>query len=684
MKISKVFIYPCIMAILALTMPLPAPAQDLSGRIDATINALRSTQNQDGSYGERAAQPESTAFVLLAFTSSPRRYTDADGPFVRKAAAWIAARQEASGAFPPSRTRGSLFTTAFCVLALEGVNRRRFAKVIELGRNHLTEQIQRDPQSLCADKETTFAVMLALAEVHPESLRAMRDLFDGSGDHDPYSLACRLLAGGERYNGDSLEAWLAALERGTPAAPSQQEMPGRSSATAAEHVFGLFAAARLCSRLERKDLAPERWADRLAAAAAGQFPGAENAGTSPNLDKGSTALLVVALSDCLASTANAARAAVSAAPASSQPPLPAKVAAPLALNEAIEQALAFLEKNQKDGKFGFMGFDDPGITAMALTAAIRASRLAGRAAPPAYVAAGLDYLDSLRKSDGSIYLTGLKTYVTSVSLMAFTDSGDPRYEQAIKAAQDFLILIQADEGEGYSMEEDAFYGGMGYGSDERPDLSNTQMALDALKSSGLDEKHQAFQKAISFLKKCQNVAEADPTEVVLSDGKKVVPGTDGGGIYYPGSSKADLEEIDEGVYVARSYGSMTYALLKSFLFTGLDPEDKRVKAAVKWIEDNFTLDENPGFEVANNPDAGQQGLYYYYLTMARALDALGREEITDSEGRVHLWRKELEVRILGNQRVDGSWINERSARWFEGNPVLATSYALMVLDACQP
>jgi len=56
--------------------------------------------------------------------------------------------------------------------------------------------------------------------------------------------------------------------------------------------------------------------------------------------------------------------------------------------------------------------------------------------------------------------------------------------------------------------------------------------------------------------------------------------------------------------------------------------------------------------------------------------------IADAAGTPHRWRKELAHKILSLQRTDGSWINERSPHWFEGNPVLATSYAILVLDVC--
>ena len=43
------------------------------------------------------------------------------------------------------------------------------------------------------------------------------------------------------------------------------------------------------------------------------------------------------------------------------------------------------------------------------------------------------------------------------------------------------------------------------------------------------------------------------------------------------------------------------------------------------------------------------------------------------------WRRELTTRLLTSQREDGSWINENS-RWWENDPVLVTSYALISLS----
>lgn len=63
----------------------------------------------------------------------------------------------------------------------------------------------------------------------------------------------------------------------------------------------------------------------------------------------------------------------------------------------------------------------------------------------------------------------------------------------------------------------------------------------------------------------------------------------------------------------RSYGSMSYAGLLSYIYADLKPTDPRVTAVLDWLRDNYTLDENPGL--------GAQGLYYYYELMTKALTA---------------------------------------------------------------
>jgi squalene-hopene/tetraprenyl-beta-curcumene cyclase len=123
----------------------------------------------------------------------------------------------------------------------------------------------------------------------------------------------------------------------------------------------------------------------------------------------------------------------------------------------------------------------------------------------------------------------------------------------------------------------------------------------------------------------------------------------------------------------RSYGSMTYAGLKSMLYAGLKKDDARVKAASDWIARFYTLDENPGL--------GEQGLYYYLHTAARTFKALGEDHFTDAKGQKHNWRVEVSKKVMELQKPNGSWINSAD-RWYEGNPDIVTAYCLVTLSTC--
>lgn len=119
---------------------------------------------------------------------------------------------------------------------------------------------------------------------------------------------------------------------------------------------------------------------------------------------------------------------------------------------------------------------------------------------------------------------------------------------------------------------------------------------------------------------------------------------------------------------------MTYAGFKSMLYAGLKAEDPRVKAALDWISKNYTLEENPGL--------GAGGLYYYYYLFAKAMESNGVNEFTDSKGVKHNWRNELALQLMALQKTNGNWLNDRSSRWMEGDPNLATAYALVALNRC--
>jgi squalene-hopene/tetraprenyl-beta-curcumene cyclase len=184
---------------------------------------------------------------------------------------------------------------------------------------------------------------------------------------------------------------------------------------------------------------------------------------------------------------------------------------------------------------------------------------------------------------------------------------------------------------------------------------------------GDDENDEAIQRALVFVSRCQNLeTEANQT--------KFASLVNDGGFYYTiaagGSSQAGAEP-DGGL---RSYGSMTYAGLKSMIFAGVKRDDQRVKAALEWISKHYTLAENPGMADA--------GLYYYFHTFAKSLDAIGEDELIDDAGAKHNWRQELVDALAARQQPNGSWVN-KNERWLEGDPNLVTGYVLLALSYCK-
>lgn len=84
------------------------------------------------------------------------------------------------------------------------------------------------------------------------------------------------------------------------------------------------------------------------------------------------------------------------------------------------------------------------------------------------------------------------------------------------------------------------------------------------------------------------------------------------------------------------------------------------------------------------PEARSQwGLYYYYNTMAKCLDALGIDHVVDAKGVKHDWRKDITEALAKRQHADGSFSNP-STNWMEADANLVTGYALMALSYCRP
>ena len=120
---------------------------------------------------------------------------------------------------------------------------------------------------------------------------------------------------------------------------------------------------------------------------------------------------------------------------------------------------------------------------------------------------------------------------------------------------------------------------------------------------------------------------------------------------------------------------MTYAGLKSMIYAGLTADDPRVKAAIDYITKHYTLDENPGL--------GQQGLYYYYQTFAKALAAARQATFVDEPGVSHDWRKDLIDALATRPKARRFLGRTKTNRWMEGDANLVTGYALLALSYCK-
>ncbi len=335
------------------------------------------------------------------------------------------------------------------------------------------------------------------------------------------------------------------------------------------------------------------------------------------------------------------------------------------LNQAVTRAVSYFAQAQADDG-SWSASSGPGVTAIVATALMRS----GRSPDDPVVARALKYLETRLHPDGGVYADGSMhtNYETCIAISAFKEANkDRRYDKLLADAEKYIKDQQWDESDGHGRESDS-YGGAGYGSHSRPDLSNTSFLIDALHSLGRGDDDPAIQKALVFVSRCQNLESENNTT-------KFAPMVDDGGFYYTiaagGSSQAG-QTADGGL---RSYGSMTYAGLRSFIYAGLKKDDPRVKAATEWIKKNYSVSENPGL--------GDQGLYYYYHTFAKTLAALGDDEFVDAAGKSHNWRAEVANQLIASQKVDGTWVN-KAPRWLEGDPNLVTAYSLLVLSYCQP
>ena len=297
--------------------------------------------------------------------------------------------------------------------------------------------------------------------------------------------------------------------------------------------------------------------------------------------------------------------------------------------------------------------------------------------PSPAVNAGYQFVLSKVHEDGSICGADLQNYNTSICLMALLAAHKSEYDPIILSARQWVIGAQMSTN-GNGKIDPAMAGGVGYERDpSRSDLSNTLVALEALyysKQVAADKnqigaKDLDWNAAIHFIQSCQNLPEYNKESWASGDSTNK-----GGFIYYPGRSMAGSETNAEGRVAFRSYGSISYAGLLSYIYADLKHDDARVQAAFDWLRANYTVKENPAL--------GDAGYYYYLHLMSKGLSTYGVNELEMKDGRKIDWRREVATRILNLQKADGSWSNDNN-RWWEKDPALVTAYSVMSLEFLQ-
>ncbi|MDP1662616.1 MAG: prenyltransferase/squalene oxidase repeat-containing protein [Phycisphaerales bacterium] len=312
------------------------------------------------------------------------------------------------------------------------------------------------------------------------------------------------------------------------------------------------------------------------------------------------------------------------------------------------------------------------------------------------VSKALDYMLSQQQADGGIYDRLLPVYNTSIVLSALAHVDSDAARAAIKKGQDFLrtsqwgapVLVNSPDKPASVVGPDhPFYGGWGYGSNSRPDISNLTFAVQALADTGVGPDDPAMQRAIVFLQRIQMIEKGAGGKVI--NDQPYAKGSSQGGFIYAtasndktvGQGQSQAGVIDETltsgetVSMLRAYGSVSYAGFKSYLYAGLKKDDPRVAAVMDFVRHNYTLAENPKF--------GSDGQYYYYVMFARALSAARVDTVdavgSDGKSTPQNWRADLINQLATMQNDDGSF-KSVNKRWMEDNTTLITAYALLAAE----
>jgi hypothetical protein len=351
--------------------------------------------------------------------------------------------------------------------------------------------------------------------------------------------------------------------------------------------------------------------------------------------------------------------------------------------ETIAKAIEYL-RSQQDKETGAWGYKKEGPNFPAITALVLQAMMAAPGADlndPA-IQAGIKHLLNSQKPDGGIYDSMLPSYNTAIAILPLSRLNDPRAKEAVKKAAEFLKSLQYGEGavkrEGMTEaaepvgKDHPYYGGWGYGSHGRPDLSNTAWALEGLKAAGVEPNDPAVQRAVLFLQRCQMQEKGDDGKVINE--LEFAKGSNQGGFIYAQSMNKDtvgvgqsmagemLESLDGGPGCAVFVRFRDKATNEPILFSREEFERR--------IRDTAASSDNPNvvqaakdfiFNIGPTRDGKKASVFWFYTNLSGNLTSSLIMSALDSEkGKFQCnidyadnWRGVSKLRAYGSMTYSG-------------------------------
>jgi hypothetical protein len=322
-----------------------------------------------------------------------------------------------------------------------------------------------------------------------------------------------------------------------------------------------------------------------------------------------------------------------------------------AVDAMIQRGAAWLRGQQlENGAFARAGDRDVCSVAISAMATWSLNEPEPRCLDEADADRAARYLLSNRREDGGIYdpARGLAVYTSGVSVRALRTLGKreqwPELASSLSGVELFSYRHSAPES-----------------------------FVDAAKAGEIPTAHSSS-AARELLR------EAPPTDAARRKALEFLASSTQGPVRSPSRMRTPFP-----AHAQSEIGPFSYDDLLPFVYAELAPEQQIALRARAALIAYYTPDRNPdltrrygtaGFQ------AGTQALFYYYFVVARTLTTFSQTTLVTADGTSHDWANEISARLLRLQQADGSWRNADPV-WWEGEPVLTTSYALLTLKLCR-